>query len=536
MSWVTIGDPGNVDTTGTSSTGLGSVAYDYRLAQFEVTTGQYCVFLNAVARSDPFGLYNVSMGTNANVAGIARTGTSGAFAYKILENRGNSANRPITYVSWFDAARYVNWLVSGSTETGAYALNGATSGPVPLRSSTASFFIPNANEWYKAAYYSPTLNTGTAGYWSYATQSNVPPGNQLGPLLIPNQANVKVNGLYCVTQSPGPMPGENYLSDVGCFNSSFYGAYDQTGSVWEWTETGTSASQRLRGGSWKDDAATCSSANTANALASTENDKYGFRVASTTLAREWSGSIVIDVPSGVTWTQSDAGYSLLSGDRPVIKIGGGTLILDQPNSLVGSFTIQEGATKLANPGALASSRVVLLGGGTMAMAFGLQTAELGGLDLSAGGSVDIAGGKLTSALLSDSEVIDAIREARIVNPIAPERIGWCHVDGRTVIGYAEPGDTNLDWIIDIVDISNLIAGGRYASSAVWCEGDFDHDGAFDVLDVSLFTASGLFGQDPYHPTMASVAAVPEPRIIGWIGAIVLPMLLAWRCHCWPAKA
>lgn len=43
-----------------------------------------------------------------------------------------SGARPITYVSWFDAARYTNWLHNGQgtgdTETGAYTLNGATSG------------------------------------------------------------------------------------------------------------------------------------------------------------------------------------------------------------------------------------------------------------------------------------------------------------------------------------------------------------------------------------------------------------------------
>ena len=49
-----------------------------------------------------------------------------------LTVKPGSANKPITIVSWFDAARFCNWLHngqgSGSTETGAYTLNGAMSG------------------------------------------------------------------------------------------------------------------------------------------------------------------------------------------------------------------------------------------------------------------------------------------------------------------------------------------------------------------------------------------------------------------------
>lgn len=63
-----------------------------------------------------------------NIAGIARSGDSGAYRYKVI----GSANRPVTYVGWFDAARMANWIHNGQgdgcTETGVYNLNGATSG------------------------------------------------------------------------------------------------------------------------------------------------------------------------------------------------------------------------------------------------------------------------------------------------------------------------------------------------------------------------------------------------------------------------
>ena len=42
-------------------------------------------------------------------------------------------DKPVNWVTWFDAARVSNWLMNGatgtsSTETGAYTLGGATSG------------------------------------------------------------------------------------------------------------------------------------------------------------------------------------------------------------------------------------------------------------------------------------------------------------------------------------------------------------------------------------------------------------------------
>ncbi len=111
----------------------------------KVTVGMGCT-VNAAAKTDTYGLYNSSMGTDANVAGITRSGVSGSYIYSVLTG---ADNRPITYVSWFDAARYCNWIQngqgSGSTETGAYALLGATSG-IFGRNNGATCYIPSEDE------------------------------------------------------------------------------------------------------------------------------------------------------------------------------------------------------------------------------------------------------------------------------------------------------------------------------------------------------------------------------------------------------
>ena len=83
-------------------------------------------------------------------------------------------------MSWFDAARFCNWMHNGqqtgagadlTAETGAYTLNGATSGII-TKNVNATVWIPSESEWYKAAYYDPTKNAGAGGYWLHANQTD----------------------------------------------------------------------------------------------------------------------------------------------------------------------------------------------------------------------------------------------------------------------------------------------------------------------------------------------------------------------------
>jgi hypothetical protein len=125
MDWVSVGD---INNDPDPATGYGSVDHAYNIGTHEVTLGQYTEFLNATAASDPYGLYTPYMATIPNIAGISQCGSSGSFSYSVI----GSANRPVTWMSWFDAARMANWMHngqgSGSTEMGVYSLNGATSG------------------------------------------------------------------------------------------------------------------------------------------------------------------------------------------------------------------------------------------------------------------------------------------------------------------------------------------------------------------------------------------------------------------------
>jgi len=305
---VTVGNAGNANDTGAGL--IGAVAYDYQIGKYDVTIGQYTAFLNAVAATDTYSLYNSIMGTDLNIAGISQTGGSGSYAYSVL----GSANQPITYVSWWDSARFSNWMANGqptgaqsstTTENGAYNVNGATSGNAvaknatnPNTSAAPTFFIPNENEWYKAAYYSPSYGgAGVGGYYAYATQSNTIQGNVVGSAA--NQANYN-NGVYSVTQLGSYSSSQNYLTDVGAFTNSgsFYGTFDQSGNVFQWNDLdGAPGSSRgLRGGCWDSYAFDVSSSFSLSFGPSFESNFIGFRLASPV-----SGSAVPEIdPNGLS--------------------------------------------------------------------------------------------------------------------------------------------------------------------------------------------------------------------------------------------
>lgn len=190
---VTIGDLGNPNDPTTGNL-YGGVATSYAIGKYEVLLLEYTSFLNAVAATDTNNLYNPSMATDLNIAGIARSGASGNYSYSVIGN----GNRPITYVNWFDAARFTNWLhngqptglqVAGTTEQGAYTLNGAISGVIN-KNANANYWIPSESEWYKAAYYQPAAAGGDSdSYWRYPTASNAIPNSRNGSTTDANSGN-----------------------------------------------------------------------------------------------------------------------------------------------------------------------------------------------------------------------------------------------------------------------------------------------------------------------------------------------------------
>ncbi len=202
MDWVNVGNPG-----------FGAVAYAYQIGKHEVTNSQYGAFLNAKGASNSGAIYNTNMASY----GITQSGVSGNYSYSVT---GALANRPVVYVSWFDAARFANWMMngqgSGDMETGAYTLNGATSGIINANIG-AQVYLPTGDEWYKAAYY----NAATTSY---------------DPKLRQAYYNAATES-YETTSAPTYYGTFNQSGDIVALGSDFWGEdLDQAADVREWSD------------------------------------------------------------------------------------------------------------------------------------------------------------------------------------------------------------------------------------------------------------------------------------------------------------
>jgi hypothetical protein len=201
-----------LDLTNTAdSNGYGNVGYKYYISTYEVTRGEYAIYLNQAGKNTM--LYS-------SVSEIEVTGSQGSYTYTAI-----GKDRPITRVSLMQAMRYANWLTNIKTDaastninTGMYDTNagGFTTNNSSARNQTAfdngGVALANLNEWYKAAYHvKGTTNT----YTDYATNSN---------------SIATADALYNFGNG-----GET--KDVDAYNkASSHGTYGQNGNANEWVD------------------------------------------------------------------------------------------------------------------------------------------------------------------------------------------------------------------------------------------------------------------------------------------------------------
>ncbi len=269
----------------------GSVSYTYFIAKHEVTNEQYSEFLDAKAASDPLGLYSTEMGSS--LGGIQRSGSPGSWTYSPIAGR---ESMPVNFVSFYDAIRYANWMHNGQgngdTETGAYTLLGGT--PIPgneplARNAGAKVFIPDNDEWYKAAYY----DVGSARYFDYPTGTDT----------------------KTVCSAPGSTPHTaNCGSAVGGFTSvgsytgspSPNGTFDQGGNAVEWADRIEVLDNRtIRGGHLGSSPDWLSGMRSEYDDPWFESSAYGFRIAGSLAAADAVTNLRALDP-GATWFEWDS--------------------------------------------------------------------------------------------------------------------------------------------------------------------------------------------------------------------------------------
>lgn len=222
MTFVPIGNPGNAgDTTGNPNS-AGSVAYNYNMGKYEVSR-------DMINKANAAGNLGITL-LNWEGFGIPA---------------GNGPNRTANGVTWNEAARYVNWLntTKGFAPAYKFALQPGEAGYEAnanillwqagdagynpnnaFRNSQARYCLPSMDEWYKAAYYDPSANSGAGGYWDFATGSDLEPTAVSGG----TAANTAVFN-QPFSQGPADIDNAGGLSP--------YGVMGMGGNDFEWEET-----------------------------------------------------------------------------------------------------------------------------------------------------------------------------------------------------------------------------------------------------------------------------------------------------------
>jgi hypothetical protein len=177
---------------------------------------------------------------------------------------------------------------------------------------------------------------------------------------------------------------------------------------------------------------------------------------------------------------------------------------------------------------------------------------VGGLAPNAGGLVDVGSGyvtvasglgvpELTTALVAGrgdgswngtSGITSSVAAADVASSV-PRTVGWLdNGDGSVSFAFAAPGDTNIDWSVDVLDASNFLSFGKFDTGllASWQEGDFNYDGVVDVLDAADFFGTGLYDAGSYNPPPGAVgiAAVPEPSSVAILATAGVLVAVAVR--------
>jgi len=243
IDFVQIGNPGNIS----DDTGFGSVAYTYNLGKYEISRDQ---ILKA----------NAEGGLGITLADMTNHG-------------GNGLNRPATGISWYEAAKFVNYLNINQGKQAAYLfdINGnfqlwnsaKAAGSNLYRHKDAYYFRPSVDEWYKGAY------GNFSGVWYD----------------YPNGTNTYPSRMSEAVWGQSDPQGPTDVTNAG--GLSPYGTMAQGGNVWEWNENAfdlgnndTMEVRELRGGHWSSSEVSLEASARSSFDPFTENINFGFRIGS----------------------------------------------------------------------------------------------------------------------------------------------------------------------------------------------------------------------------------------------------------------
>lgn len=226
---------------------------------------------------------------------------------------------------------------------------------------------------------------------------------------------------------------------------------------------------------------------------------------------------VVDTGVFVAAGQTVVSSAVYSGGQQLVKRGPGTLVLAAANGHSGGTVVEAGSLLVRDPAAVGSGRLRIAASAAMIADVGLADIRVAALLVAPGGRIDLGAGLITidvggfsiaeinGLIAAGSNGGDWAGSSGISSSLAaaiPGRgIGSKpNDDGSLTVAYAAPGDTNLDGMVDVLDVTNMLSAGVVGTSAPagWWQGDFTYDGVVDLLDVAELLGWGLYGQSSYR--------------------------------------
>ena len=214
------------------------------MGRFEVTTSQWAAFMSAVdGREDSDAILFISPpGAWGGVIDGRYTGPGRRY----VAARGREM-MSVGNISWRTAAIYCNWLHNGQSTARSAFMNGAydvsTFGYLGgssifsdqlVHNPDAKFFIPNTDEWIKAAHYDPNKNgAGRGGWWRYSITSDTTP--VYAPPGVLQNGRLGQSNSFGIGSFPGYGPGNIMLGAYSAVQSP-WGLFDTSGGCSEWNE------------------------------------------------------------------------------------------------------------------------------------------------------------------------------------------------------------------------------------------------------------------------------------------------------------
>jgi formylglycine-generating enzyme required for sulfatase activity len=242
-----------------------------------VITGGNGLGATATATVDPSGFIasiNITSSGDGYTSAPSITVLSAAEATAVVDSGGRVTGVSVTYGgSGYTSPPAVefrsrNTQNADTTETGAYELLNKNPDDVVRRERNADYFLPDIDEWHKAAYFDPQPNEPPPppgqdyrpepSYWPFADRSTTAPGGNFTWTTLTPAAPANVSNSS---------------------KRSFYGTYDQDGNLAEWADSLlTGATRAIAGG---DENGVVSQRKYAAAATSNllEKATLGFRVA-----------------------------------------------------------------------------------------------------------------------------------------------------------------------------------------------------------------------------------------------------------------